>query len=1697
MLELLYSNALPPHGRHASSAYLLKMLVADAETSLLDEVTPPQEDMNMSTSTHGGKVNFHSYIESGVDPRTLTFSANILLGTLVNPNYDIRLFYSPLNQNDFGLGLGWRIPATVYNKKSKLLSLSDGRLYQVDENLNLTDSNGDVFLKEEPGVGYRVTYRSTGIIEFLTAGKIDLCPCTSRYSAFGVGMTLDWEIDEAANSVKLKSIHSLHTDKEQLLQIDYAAKAPVIKLWPDQDEQRTFALELKSNHLLGIENSSVQPPLNWKFDYERKKKMLSYKPGVYPLSRIRSPSGRVEKAFYNFRARVQAQATEDDFTLFLQAHTDSNTSYTIILRYVDQHFIERTGLEYDTKGALLSRSESSIPKKTFDDILNNPTEDSLEYIECVLLSTSRDRLIGQNTIHTDLSTSYSSKCGTREDFKKKQSQLKERTKTVNYTYNELFSITKETSLINNATQLTKTWKYDSHGRLIEAIENQEKKTLSYLLDNAESNLIAYEKTIPDTAEKSTYLERFYFYTAHKQTTTPLKGQITYLPEALITNRYQSEKLKHQTIDHIESYHTDANNSEYLQVDEMSSYESHSEIIERQALQTCLNKAKWPADVNSDNTNLTEKLKISYIHSIAGQTERIATLTTRDDLTCTTSSTVSTRTGLVLKEQDISGNISSYTWDGLGRLTKTLNNSGSEFETTETYEHGLALPDTLKFKDDKAPSLALSGYIQHTDTTGAKTLSIYDNRNQEIEVWECRSDPENEWYCLQKKSYVDGKVREVIDYDYSSSTPVHRTALTQYLDNTRFDIEKDSSGDASTTAYIYTVAWDTAEYRAIVKVYFDNTAVESSAQAELGAGTMNGYIRFWINDDNVINKVKVPFDCVNSKPFGLCEMQFLDTRGNVTNVHRLALSVAAKDSRTLTVTPHSTASQTYNAGKRTSVTDEQGQLTSFAYDVFGRVTTTTYPDGSVLNKTYPTHSSRELIESITLTAGETVHALGTQVFDGLERLVSSTSTGQRTFTYTDNRLDPAKEVSPRGTLTYESIPQLGSAAKSIKGKDLHHQFSYAKGTGLLSQYTDQSGLDVTLGYGALSRPVNETIVPAKDQPALTQSLAWSPNGRCTSYKDVAGVTQARRYDARGNVVEVDDPDIKVTAVYGAFNRMKSQVITRKKSAEKLTIEYSYNALGEEVERRIVPADKSKAVTVQHTYRKNHQLATRTVIAKGQTVRKESFSYDNRNMLSGYECSGSELNLDSFGKAITKLELTNDALGNIVTCISHFDGGSDTATFHYDNPQVPCQLSKISHTHADYPAVIELKYDANGCMTKNEKGQTLSYDALNRLASLKDAEHTYLYHYDPQGRLRSRSKLTERTDWHYDPSMTMPLLVSERRGEKTLRLCRLAEEVCATTHPDTDKPLLICADRVGTPLITLDGTLDPKLIKCSPFGISDAPLSAAWTGGLYDDVSGVYHLGERQYSPSLMRFTTPDSWSPFGAGGYNIYAYLDPVNCPDPNGHISFWGWVGIAAAVLLGVVVGVLTMGAGVAAIMATGMTLAAGMMVAGGALILAAGVVGIAAEVVRDHDPATARTLDWVAFGLGVAGAVLTLGAGFARGAAQTALRGVRSAAPRVGRMSVYAVQDRTLAIELQPLGQTLEAGGRAMQAEFIGGSRFAYSTASDMVSGVQSVGSTLALDLLSRLASTAPFRLVGMTMGMEAMLGLGIGARHHHDQQA
>ncbi|WP_131109082.1 RHS repeat-associated core domain-containing protein [Pseudomonas sp. Sample_10] len=64
---------------------------------------------------------------------------------------------------------------------------------------------------------------------------------------------------------------------------------------------------------------------------------------------------------------------------------------------------------------------------------------------------------------------------------------------------------------------------------------------------------------------------------------------------------------------------------------------------------------------------------------------------------------------------------------------------------------------------------------------------------------------------------------------------------------------------------------------------------------------------------------------------------------------------------------------------------------------------------------------------------------------------------------------------------------------------------------------------------------------------------------------------------------------------------------------------------------------------------------------------------------------------------------------------------------------------------------------------------------------------------------------------------------------------------------------------------------------------------FNGQLREANIGWYLLGNgyRAYNPRLMRFHSPDSWSPFGGGGLNAYMYCvgDPVNSSDPTGHFK--------------------------------------------------------------------------------------------------------------------------------------------------------------------------------------------------------------------
>lgn len=85
----------------------------------------------------------------------------------------------------------------------------------------------------------------------------------------------------------------------------------------------------------------------------------------------------------------------------------------------------------------------------------------------------------------------------------------------------------------------------------------------------------------------------------------------------------------------------------------------------------------------------------------------------------------------------------------------------------------------------------------------------------------------------------------------------------------------------------------------------------------------------------------------------------------------------------------------------------------------------------------------------------------------------------------------------------------------------------------------------------------------------------------------------------------------------------------------------------------------------------------------------------------------------------------------------------------------------------------------------------------------------------------------------------------------------------------------------------GSAQPMVYSCYGFNGNDNDYITGFTGQYQDRASGCYILGNgyRTYNPTLMRFHSPDSASPFDEGGINAYAYCagDPINHFDPTGH----------------------------------------------------------------------------------------------------------------------------------------------------------------------------------------------------------------------
>ncbi|KID81095.1 YD repeat-containing protein [Metarhizium guizhouense ARSEF 977] len=711
------------------------------------------------------------------------------------------------------------------------------------------------------------------------------------------------------------------------------------------------------------------------------------------------------------------------------------------------------------------------------------------------------------------------------------------------------------------------------------------------------------------------------------------------------------------------------------------------------------------------------------------------------------------------------------------------------------------------------------------------------------------------------------------------------------------------------------------------------------------------------------------------------------------------------------TLYSKVTYTYDGlGRLVTQRDHLGRTTTYLYDSFDRISQITWPSDRVVKTEYASHTTAAMPTSIKLG----ISVIGEQSFDGLGRLIKK-KVGARTThqSYEGILPEPSEITSSKGDkFNLDYAPALNYATIALNSSNNTDNYQYDAKTGAISQ---SKGPYSTHDLHYLpTGPLSQETIKITGGQTFSSSYTYSMAGKLQEYTDVHGKKQQISYDAFGRPQKFVQGNVTVFLVYDKANRVSEETVEDEEKHTKLISTLTYDDFGREIKRSVKKGDNSLVYNLTLTYN-NLGLITNRLQEKGQDkLRDETFEYDAHNRLIKYGCQGSKPPLDNRGKLLKKQDFTFDRYDNISQCVTEFQDGTKNTAVHSFSTQEPTQLTQITNTHPDLSPKVEIKYDANGCLTQDDQGRKLEYDSMNRLTVVRDAHNKLLaqYLYDATGKLVCQQVPDQPDTFLFYRGDS---LIAVQKGDRKTSYLSNGTECWGETNSvgsgewTATETNLWALDSQNSVLATIDTQQFDKTHhqQYTPYCSSDidrTSSSLGFNGQWKDPVTGWYHLGNgyRVYNPVLMRFHTPDPWSPFTSGEINPYAYClgDPINRVDPSGHFSLFGikfgWKDLIMAVVgiaVSVAVGVLTGGASLA--IQIGVGLAVGV-----ATDVVSGIIGDAIE---------GNPITWKSVGMDVLGGLVGGIAGTAGGQAlKSGFKALKAApmaaAKALGRAGSYSI---------------------------------------------------------------------------------------------
>jgi RHS repeat-associated protein len=589
------------------------------------------------------------------------------------------------------------------------------------------------------------------------------------------------------------------------------------------------------------------------------------------------------------------------------------------------------------------------------------------------------------------------------------------------------------------------------------------------------------------------------------------------------------------------------------------------------------------------------------------------------------------------------------------------------------------------------------------------------------------------------------------------------------------------------------------------------------------------------------------------------------------------------------------------GNRIGVTEPMGQVTSFVYDELGKLTKVTQPavNGVQPETRYTYDGNRNRTKQTDANSHDV-----TMTYDALDRLETMTQDpdglGLVTTHHYDENGNEDVLTDPKGqkvTSSFDALNRLHSKAYVFAAGDPTRPWRHT--TGMVYTYDPNNNLtqvdeDVASGtdppatrtttrsYDAFDRLESETAPLPDGAGNRTVSNTYYRNGTrgTVSASLPTGVpgsgTTTYTYDGRNRLQTVTTSDGKLTKYTYYPDSLLDTVAYPNGAVAKHTYDKA---------DRLVTLANTKASTVLSSYAygydANGNRLTQTEVNGGLTE-ATSYTYDPLNRLATITYPDKKLEYGYDAAGNREREVTKDLAGAI----------TDSKTGHFDHVN---RLTELTDD-LDATKTIAFGYDADGNQISKTVGGTTTtfiYDIRDEQVEARTTGGAVAqFQYDFDRRMIRGDEGEGIRGYVYDQTSRLleygPTGIPFARydyGDRLLRLTNVYDGGEKYYHYDALGSVTTLTDAIGSGVASFH--LDAWGIFRNPAELNATKNRAAFTGYFFNPLLNLYYAKARFYDPETARFTTEDSYlgkidDPPSLHRY-FYANDNPTRYIDVTGH----------------------------------------------------------------------------------------------------------------------------------------------------------------------------------------------------------------------